>query len=266
MSGDEVVVLIGSAGFATIMWWRWYRAPSKIQRLGRPATGGLALLLSPVAAGLLLFGVLQFASASDVRDDPRYLTLYFFLGAVWIRAAVACVSLAGISPRHDTLEGANRSAAYATAGALLAATLCFAGGNIGDGPGWWVVVFSAGLATGALFLTWVVLERLTRVADVVTIERDDAAGVRLAGFLLACGLILGRAVAGDWVSAAATWNDFVIVARPVLLVFAAAVVMERFAHPTPDRPSPSVAIYGVLPALLYLGLAVLYVADLGLPV
>jgi hypothetical protein len=33
------------------------------------------------------------------------------------------------------------------AGAILGLTLAFARGNIGNGPGWWVVVFSAGMST-----------------------------------------------------------------------------------------------------------------------
>jgi uncharacterized membrane protein YjfL (UPF0719 family) len=122
-----------------------------------------------------------------VRDDPRYLLFYFFPGAMWVSVAVRCLPLVGLSARDDVVERGNSSAALAIAGAILAITLCFAGGNIGDGPGWWVVVFSAGLATVALLLSWLVLETVARVADVVTIERDEAAGLRLGGWLIACG-------------------------------------------------------------------------------
>ena len=69
---------------------------------------------------------------------------------------------------------------------------CFAGGNVGDGPGWWVVVFCAALSTGALFLLWGALQAATDLADSIVIERDGASAVRLAGFLVACGLVLGR--------------------------------------------------------------------------
>ena len=59
--------------------------------------------------------------------------------------------------------------------------------NIGDGPGWWVVVFAAGLATAALFAAWLVLAQIGHGVDAVTIDRDLAAGVRLGAFLAACG-------------------------------------------------------------------------------
>lgn len=35
-------------------------------------------------------------------------------------------------------------AAYAIVGALAGITFSFARANVGNGPGWWVVVFSAG--------------------------------------------------------------------------------------------------------------------------
>ena len=45
-------------------------------------------------------------------------------------------------------SGATRAAVPAVVGALVGVTFCYAGGNIGDGPGWWVVVFSAGAGDG----------------------------------------------------------------------------------------------------------------------
>jgi hypothetical protein len=46
--------------------------------------------------------------------------------------------------------------------------------------------YSAGLATVALLLSWLVLEAVARVADVVTIDRDEAAGLRLGGWDFNC--------------------------------------------------------------------------------
>ena len=107
------------------------------------------------------------------------------------------------------MERANGSASLAVAGAIIGITLAYAGGNIGDGPGWWVVVFCAALATLALFAAWMLLELASGVSDAVTVDRDPSAGMRLGGFLVACGLILGRS-AGDWISVDATVRDFVL--------------------------------------------------------
>ena len=75
-----------------------------------------------------------------------------------------------------------------------------------------MVIFSAALSTGAFFLLWAAVEWLTGISESVTVERTDGAGLRLGGFLAGVGMILGRAVAGDWVSAEATVRDFAVVA------------------------------------------------------
>jgi uncharacterized membrane protein YjfL (UPF0719 family) len=259
MSGDEVVVFAASALLAAVMWGAWFIGPRRISRLGRPVAGQWFLDLAPLVSLGVLVVVLKTVSAHDVRDDVRYLLLYFFLGAMWVSVAVRVLPLVGLSARDDVVERGNGSAARAIAGAILAITLCFAGGNIGNGPGWWVVVFSAGLATVALLLSWLALEAVAPVADVVTIDRDEAAGVRLGGWLIACGLIAGVAAAGDWISAQDTMRTFVLVAWPLLPFVGVAALLERQWRPTPERPAPSVAAYGAIPALLYIGVAMLYV-------
>ena len=263
MSGDELFVLVASGVITLPAWLTWdYRAV----RLGRVPTASRGLLLvSPLVGALTLFGALKTLSAHDVRDAPEYLLLYLLLGAAWVALAMLCLPLLGVSARDDVLERGNRAAADAVAGALIAITLCYIGANIGDGPGWWVVVFSAGLATGALFLTWLVLEIATGVSDVVTIDRDRAAGVRLAGFLLACGAIFGRAAAGDWESAVLTVQDFGQVALPAIPLLVGAAIIEVLLRPTPSRPRPAVVAYGAAPAALYVSVAVMVLLRLGIP-
>mgnify|MGYP006204508805 CR=1 FL=1 len=97
---------------------------------------------------------------------------------------------------REMAERGNAAAAYAGAGAVVAIALCFAGGNIGDGPGWWVVVFSAALSTGVFYLLWLFFEGQASISDAITIDRDPAVALRIAGFFVGSGLILGRAVAG----------------------------------------------------------------------
>ena len=162
--------------------------------------------------------------------------------------------------KHAVLaERGNAAARPAIAGALGGAAGCYFGGNIGDGPGWWVVVACATIATASYFAAWVVLDRFARVNDAVTIERDVPSGVRLAGFLVASGLILGRAVAGDWHSLPATVRDFVLTAWPVVPLAGVAALLEPQVRPTPSRPRPSMMTAGIAPALLYLAAALAYV-------
>lgn len=266
MSGDEVVVLIVSTVCAFWFWGAWYLTPALVRSVGRRPTRRFLLQVAPLAAAAILWTVLETAASFDVRDDPRYLAFYLILGAAWVGFFVRLLAIAGISTRDDVVERANGSAAIAVAGAMLAIALCYAGGNIGDGPGWWVVVFSAGLATLALFAAWMLLELFSGVSEIVTVDRDAAAAVRLAGFLVACGVVLGRAVAGDWESAEMTLRDFAAVAWPVLALVMMAVIVERLARPTPETPRPSLTPFGLVPALAYLGIATYYVQRLGIPV
>ena len=266
MSGDEVATLILSAIVALVSWAAFYIGPTFVIHVGRRPAGSRLMRLAPILAAALLWVVLRNASSLDVRDDPRYLTFYLVLGAAWVGVWIRCLAITGISMRDDVVERSNGSASIAITGAMLGITLCYAGGNIGNGPGWWVVVFSAGLACVALFAAWMVLEAVSAVSDTVTVERDPSGGLRLAGFLVACGLILGRSVAGDWVSAEATVRDFALAAWPVVLLVVVAAIVERLARPTTASPRPALVPYGIFPALLYIGAAAYQVMRLGLPV
>jgi hypothetical protein len=263
VSGDEILVLIVSAVVGAGTWVGWYLQPLRIARLGAPTPGRGLLLGVPLLAAGVLFLILRTASASDVRDDSRYLFMYLVFGLAWVGVASRASGLLGLSPRDDVFERGNRAAAVGLAGAVLGFTLAFAGGNIGNGPGWWVVAFSAGLATAALFVCWLALQVTSRVSELVTVDRDIAAGVRLAGFLVGLGVVFGRAAAGDWISAEATVRDFVafsVPAAPIILV--AAVFLERVTPGVNPRDS-RLLLYGVGPAILYLAVAVQQLAWVG---
>lgn len=255
MSGDEVLVLVASLMFGVPPWFHWYRD----LRAATWRRSGLRerwlLILSPAVAVFLIFQVLRGLAASDVRDDPVYLFFYLALGVCWIGAGMRGLSLLGLDARDDVIERGNRAAAIAIAGAIVGIALCFAGSNVGEGPGWGVVVFCAVLSTGTLLLFWTLLDLLTGVADAVTIDRDPAAGVRVAGLFLALGLILGRAVAGDWLDGGAALHDFALKGWPAAVLLALAVALERRLRPTPAAPERPALLHGAVPALLYLGLS-----------
>lgn len=263
MSGDEALVLILSLGIGGIAWLVWFwRAAFTARRCSR-FSQRWPLLLYPLACAVVLYAVLRRFSSFDVRDDPLYLAFYMVLGAMWVRFCSWFLPLLGLSARDDVIERGNRAAAHAIGGALLGLTLGFAGGNIGDGPGWWVVVFCAFLSTAAFFLLWFFLDKVAGVADAVTVERDPATGIRLAGYFTATGLILGRAVAGDWESSAATFLDFVKIGWPAASLWLVAALLEKRLHPSPTQPHPPLLTHGIAPALLYLGMAAFTLAWAG---
>ena len=256
MSADEVIVTIGSAVVGPLMWTIWLVQMSRLRVASRRRSGAGILALALAASAAAIFYVLTTAASFDVVDSPQYQFMYAVLGLAWLWIASIAFPFLGVSPRDDAVERRNLAAAIAASGALLGVAFCYAGGNIGDGPGWWVVVFAAALATGTLFAAWAALAGMTRVADAVAIDRDVAAGLRLGAFLAACGLVLGRGVAGDWFSGAETIADLLRALPPVLAMTAIAVIVERLARPTADRPRAPVVALGVFPAIVYLAIAI----------
>jgi hypothetical protein len=97
-----------------------------------------------------------------------------------------------------------------------------AGANIGDGPGFEVVLFCSVLATFYLLVLWFLIAWASGLADSITIECDLGAGIRAGGWFAGTGVVIGACVAGDWISAAATLRDFVRYAWP-LAIFAWAL-------------------------------------------
>jgi len=266
MSPDEVFVTLVALVTGPALWalwlWRLWRLP--LRREGRAPR--LAITNTLGICALLIYIVLRTAASFDVVGAPQYVFMYLVLGLAWVRIVETTFIAFGLSVRDDVVERRNQAAGAAVTGALVGATLCYAGANIGDGPGWWVVVFSAGVATVTWLLAWFTLAFFSPVADTVTVDRDRAAGLRLGALLASWGLILGRAVAGDWVSADATVNEFVVLALPpVLLILAVALVIEHRARPNAERPQVALLPWGVLPAAAYVAIAMAVVARAGVP-
>jgi len=73
---------------------------------------------------------------------------------------------------------------------MLGMSTCYAGANIGEGATIWTTFFPA--AAGALLLLglWLLIEITTGISAHISIDCDLASGIRLAGLLIAIGLIL----------------------------------------------------------------------------
>jgi hypothetical protein len=248
MSGDEIMALLVSGIVGIGGWKGWLGGLLFLEPLSRrPATQFLGWLLPPLA-GVAMFFVLAKWSSHDVRDNPTYIFFYMVMWLGWTGLWNWLLPYFGLICRDDALERDN-----------TAAGLAIAGGNIGDGPGWWVVVFCAGIATATLLLLWLIENQITRIQETITIDRDVAAGWRTGGFFIAAGLILGRAVAGDWHSTQETVSDFAIRGWPVMILWFVVVALDIAARPTPQRPAANRVIFGVLPGVLLVVAAIGYV-------
>lgn len=252
MSGDEVLVLIGACILALIQWWRWLSPGIQIVDFGRtPALRAAALLILPCCLALLFAGLKRFAS-HDVRDDGVYLFFYLMLGAAWLSLAHYAVGCLGLNLRDDWLERRNPAAAVAGCGLFVGITCAFAGANFGDGPGWWVVVFSGTLSTGALLACWWLYDGICGATERIVLERDVGAALRFAGLVGCIGVVSGRAAAGNWVTAAATVADFIRIWSPMLpLTIVAALIETRFrpARPLVGMDYTFLTFYAVVAAL-----------------
>jgi uncharacterized membrane protein YjfL (UPF0719 family) len=251
-SQDELFVLMIFLLGATVSWGKLIRQASLVWPYRYQAVARFPLLIALLLAAALLYFVLNRWSSSDVRDSAPYTFFYFVMGVGWLALCRHLLNYLDLCIRDDVLERGNLASGLACGGALLGFMACFAGGNVGDGPGWWVVIYSAILATGAVSLAWLVLDLLTGMADAISIDRDVAAGVRAGGFWIGAGIILGRAVAGNWVSFDDANRDFFFYGWPVLGLVSIALIIERVVRPGRTGSKPPFALVGALPAMIYI--------------
>lgn len=227
MSGDEILVLLGSLALSIAGGYRWYACCLRYRSFGRNTGPRVLAAFAPLFALLALYIVLARWASGDVRNDPIYLGFYLALGAAWLVGLVSLSGFFGFVLRDDWLESTNPATPILGLAVFLGGMASFAGANIGDGPGWWVVLFSAGLATGTWFLSWWLYARISQAMERIVIDRDPGASLRLAGLLVAVGAVTGRAAAGNWQSADATLVDFLQVAFPVPFYVAGFAALER---------------------------------------
>jgi hypothetical protein len=189
---------------------------------------------APLASLIGVFAALKTAAAYDVREAPLYLAMYFLLGAAWIFCAIGVMPLFGVSFRDDAVERRNPAAAIVLISAMASHAIIYSGANIGDGPGWWVVVITGLLSGTTWFMLWWIIEAFCSVSERVTVERDLSLAIRLGGYMLASAIMLARGAAGDWVSFAETLRDFVVV-WPAVVLAGTAIAVERLLRASPGR-------------------------------
>jgi hypothetical protein len=222
----------------------------------RLARAFLATIRGCIVSGLaLIAGALHFWGAREIRAETGEVVLLTLLGGAWLLLCQGVFSWFGLGARDDAVERQNPAALAAVCGGLLSVACIYAGGSIGEGPSYANNLFSVALAAAGFFVLWFFFEVCTRVSLAITEERDLASGIRFAGFLLALGLMLGRAVAGNWHSAGATLVDFVRDGWVVIVLWGIALVVERFTRPSRQELCPSWAACGLGPGLLYVALA-----------
>jgi uncharacterized membrane protein YjfL (UPF0719 family) len=263
--GDEVLFFLVASILGVIGLCQWYWRLARSTRLGEH-TGGrrLLLALTPPAALAGLYFVLQhWADPKYVVGQLDYILLFMAGGLAWLMLTRSAIPLLGIAVRDDAIERRNTASAVAACGAMLGTMAIYAACNVGAGPTIWTTIFPALVATAAWLVLWLIVELTTRVSEDIAIERDTAAGVRQAGWSIATGLILGRAMAGDWTAWSDTFDAFGRLGWPALILAAAVVPLHWALRPTPSQPRRSTYTAGVIPATILIGVAFIYLVWLG---
>jgi uncharacterized membrane protein YjfL (UPF0719 family) len=219
--------------------------------------------LCAVAALTFVAVTLEFWGAAEIRATVSEVFFLTFVAAVWLIVAAKLFPWLGLSLRDDAVERKNYSALIALCGAVLALGIIYAGANVGEGPSFTNNFFCDAIGTASFFLLWFILELVGKVSRSITEDRDLATGLRTCGLFLAFGLIIGRALAGDWHSEEATVRDFIRDAWPAAVLLVLALIVESIARPNRRQPIPSWPFYGLLPAAIYILLAAVWLWHLG---
>jgi hypothetical protein len=212
---------------------------------------------------IFLLVVLEQLADPEVRGDVFYKALFSAAAALTLLGVGLLAAMLGVGAIDDAIERRNPAAAWAICGAWLATTLVNCGANIGTGPTIYTTLGPMLMALAALAVLWVGFTAVTENHISIGVDRDRASGVRLAGLLVAWGLIFGRAIAGDWVSVQGTLDDFVAQGWPALALLVVAAVVEFLVRPGRSRLAPRMLRAGVAPAALYLAMAAAWLAWLG---
>lgn len=230
----DILFLFVCGSVALFVIWRgWFLQLSRPAFVPADFFVRLCLAILPVICGVFLLAVLRKYSAASVRSDPMWVLGYFVFGAAWIGVTQWAFEILGIGMRDDVIERRNPAAAWVVAGQMLASTLCFAGANAGNGPGPVVVAFCAVLSTLMLVLMWLLFDRIASATETITIERDSAAGIRMAGWIVATGIVCGASVTGDWHDVSLTLKDFASYVWPMVVFSVAGALLERLLRKCP---------------------------------
>jgi len=224
----ELIIFALSGYLSFRFFFKWYRTlfavwPPERSNPARTVLG----LLPPISLFVMIYTLKALASF-DVVDDFFYIIFYIAIGFAWLYFGLVIMAcLFDLSWIDDVLSMNNKAALFSFAGGFLGLTIIYSAANIGDGPGWWCVIFAGGLG----LITWIVLalivNLLAQVFERVTVDRDISCGIRFGCYLIASGIVLGRASAGDWTSFAMTVIEF-MAGWPALPLTALFILIERY--------------------------------------
>ena len=226
MSDGEFYVLIISLIYSFYSLKVWFKEVSATKSMNNKVMIKLIFRMLPfLSSAIILVTIFNLADPTVVQY-PVFIFMYLFLGLTWNSLGLYMLFFAlDISWRDDGVYHGNPAALWSIAGSFLALTFIYSGANIGEGPGWWCVIFAGAIGMIAFFGLLSMLNKRTDFGERITIDRDLSCGIRMGALMIAMGMILGRASAGNWTSFSMTVYEFLI-GWPVLILLGIALVIE----------------------------------------
>ena len=197
--------------------------PEERSKPGIHAFGGLFSVVF-IFVALTLRDLASF----DVVDNIIYIMFYIAIGYAWLTLGLwAMIYFFDLSWVDDAICANNKAAIFSIPIGALGLVLIYCGANIGDGPGWWCVIFAGGLGFVVWILLGLIIHVFTDIFERITVGRDLGCGIRTGLYFLAAGIILGRASAGNWTSFFMTIVEF-LAGWPVLILTVFMILIERY--------------------------------------
>lgn len=174
----------------------------------------------------VLLGTLSYDLVLDIRN----VLLYGGLGIVLLTVAAlgTCRAFLGMA-MQEQLATRNVAAAIVVAGVYIATSLTYSGGLVGEGGGFWIMLLFFLLGQLALLGITYAFRWLTHYDDVGEIAAGNvAAAFALAGLLIAVGLIVRRAVTGDYLGFWPSLGSFLLALVLVVVLYPVRQVVVQW--------------------------------------
>ncbi|MGL6198149.1 MAG: DUF350 domain-containing protein [Lachnospiraceae bacterium] len=260
MSLGEILLLSGSSALSIRFLVEWYYRSYRDKLSIRNNGAQVFLCCIPVACLAIIYYTLRNLASFDVVDSSAYIFLYIIVGLSWIYISLWLIfAVFNLSWYEDIFLLNDTAAMLAITGGMIGSTLIYSGANIGDGPGWWCVIFAGGLGMAVWLLLGYIINLVTVVFERITVDRNVSAGIRMSGYLIGSGIILGRASAGDWTSFGRTIVEFMD-GWPVLILCAIYIVVERYyCYQAKVKYTTRLTIGSILWGIAFIALAIVAV-------
>jgi uncharacterized membrane protein YjfL (UPF0719 family) len=189
-----------------------------------------------IAVAGYLFGVIWTITvllntlSYDLLIDVRNVLLYGGIGIVLLTAVALGTGRVFLGMHmQEQLAARNVAAAIVVAGVYIATSLTYSGGLVGEGGGFWIMLLFFLFGQLALLGITYAFRWLTHYDDVQEIASGNiAAALALAGLLIAVGLIVRRALAGDYLGFLPSLGGFLLALVVVVVLYPVRQVVVQW--------------------------------------